>query len=226
MKRMIIAILVLFLFLTPIAAEEGSNEGVSESKIEENNKAILEKDRETLDNVASPRAIITKKLNVSRIVQENNYYCGPASIQMVLKYLGINRTQSHIASWVGTTQSGGTAAVEVAAYLRDVSGYSYVMRETKDRPLYNVVNTFNDGKPVIYNVRPHYFNNSYSKSTLHYVVGNGYSYDDSLSPYSISPSNIAITQLYLVDPFYSNVNSTLYVKMLEAVNMAWGYYIY
>lgn len=51
-----------------------------------------------------------RTLNVPHKTQENNYYCGPASVQMVLAYKGKNVSQSTLASRLGTTSANGTSA--------------------------------------------------------------------------------------------------------------------
>lgn len=47
-----------------------------------------------------------KTLSVPIKKQEKEWYCGPASVQMVLAYHGINKTQSHIAGQIGTIPAG------------------------------------------------------------------------------------------------------------------------
>lgn len=77
----------------------------------------------------------TELYDIQHIPQENSYYCGPAAAQMILKYKGINRTQTQLASLLGTTQSGGTGwflmngntldQFPMAVTLGDLSGFPY-----------------------------------------------------------------------------------------------------
>lgn len=61
--------------------------------------------------------------------QENNYYCVPACIKSVLKYLtGTTYSQSSIASAIGTT-STGTSAVNIVPYLNEKQDF-YFARTT------------------------------------------------------------------------------------------------
>lgn len=54
----------------------------------------------------NPGDHITMSLNLPGQVQQNNYYCGPASGCAVLRGRGINVTQSQVASQMGTTTNG------------------------------------------------------------------------------------------------------------------------
>lgn len=51
-----------------------------------------------------------KSLNVKHQTQQNNYYCGPASASMIVKYLGYNKSQADMAKLLQTNSSDGTSA--------------------------------------------------------------------------------------------------------------------
>lgn len=56
-----------------------------------------------------------KNLNVKHQTQQTDYYCGPASASMKVKYLGFNKSQNDMAKLLGTTSSAGTGAGNGAA---------------------------------------------------------------------------------------------------------------
>ena len=49
------------------------------------------------------------KLNIPYHKQENDYYCGPAVLQMVFEFLGIKKSQEELANELGTTEKYGTS---------------------------------------------------------------------------------------------------------------------
>ncbi|MDD3049107.1 MAG: C39 family peptidase [Bacilli bacterium] len=53
-------------------------------------------------------------LDVPQSVQENNYYCVPASLQMVLRYHGIEKSQSQLAKDMHTDPITGTEYIDLA----------------------------------------------------------------------------------------------------------------
>lgn len=54
------------------------------------------------------------QLSVPQSVQENNYFCGPASLQMVLRYHGISVSQSQLAKEMNTVPVTGTEYNDLA----------------------------------------------------------------------------------------------------------------
>lgn len=71
-----------------------------------------------------------RRLAVPHRTQQNDYYCGPASLQMVLAYKGKNVSQSTLASQLGTTSQYGTPAGSNVAnvlnyYLGNIYGWSW-----------------------------------------------------------------------------------------------------
>lgn len=54
------------------------------------------------------------RLSLEQSVQENSYYCVPACLQMVLKYKGINKTQSELAKELKTDPVTGTEYLNLA----------------------------------------------------------------------------------------------------------------
>lgn len=87
--------------------------------------ASLEGDRsepETLQNAEpenaktenSPVAEKQIRLNVPEAVQETGWWCGPASLQMVLFYHGLNYSQSELAEMLNTSSVTGTEYEDLA----------------------------------------------------------------------------------------------------------------
>ena len=58
-----------------------------------------------------------EKLAIIQSVQENNYYCVPACIQMTLRYHAVNLSQSELAQQLHTDPVTGTEYADMAAVL-------------------------------------------------------------------------------------------------------------
>lgn len=61
--------------------------------------------------------IIKVRLEIPQSVQENGHYCGPACLQMVLSYKGIERTQDELAGELNTSMVTGTEYADMARVL-------------------------------------------------------------------------------------------------------------
>ncbi|WP_323090536.1 C39 family peptidase [Allobaculum sp. JKK-2023] len=104
-----------------IGAENGGNQ-ISQEKINSADKVEgpfesndLEQTRsEESTRIVNPedqgaRILVDKiRLPLESIVQENNYYCVPACMQMVLRYKGIEKTQTELAGEMNTSPTTGT----------------------------------------------------------------------------------------------------------------------
>lgn len=140
-----------------------------------------------VDSVTSAaRAGGHKTLSVPRKKQINGYYCGPASMQMVLAYHGINKTQSVIAGKIGTTEAGSDFPPMKTYLNNQVGSGSYTYVNTADLPFsQGVLYSIDKGKPLICLVdtgKLWYYN----YSTDHFVVVKGYdwSFEGPNSTYS------------------------------------------
>lgn len=61
------------------------------------------------------RIVVDKiRLPLESIVQENNYYCVPACMQMVFRYKGIEKTQTELANEMNTSPTTGTEYADLA----------------------------------------------------------------------------------------------------------------
>lgn len=162
-------------------------------------------------------------LNVLRSQQEKYYYCGPASIQMMIKYNGKTVSQDTLAKDAGTTKSGSNTLYLRNALNKHVNNYTFGVTRISDSDsdytrFFNLLNSniFSKNQPVLSLVRTErlpYYNNHVSN---HYIVVRGmtkYIDDGTQSPI---PS---LTQLNVVDP---NDNNNFYgyftVKLQELFN--------
>lgn len=125
-----------------------------------------------------PKGGATKVLSVPLYQQINNYYCGPASVQMVLKYLGDTVSQSTLGSLMNTTPSSGTYVYQIANGLNSYLGsgqyaYIYTSELSFGTKLFTSIDA---GYPIICHTQtrelPHY--NGHESG--HYVVAIGYSW--------------------------------------------------
>lgn len=66
---------------------------------------------------AKPQQVI---LNIPFQTQINDYYCGPASVSMIVRSLGYNKSQHQMAALLGTTTNGTNAGNGVANALNAV----------------------------------------------------------------------------------------------------------
>lgn len=99
-----------------------------------------------------------KSLNVKHQTQQNDYYCGPASASMIVKYLGFNKSQNDMAKLLGTTSSAGTGAGNnVANALNKVASskakfsWSWHKYNEVTKIKNHVLTAINYGNPVMIN---------------------------------------------------------------------------
>ena len=89
---------------------------------------IIAETNDAINNTYAPCSSGSETLSVPLYKQENNYYCGPASVQMVLKYFGYTATQSKLGSIMNTNSSDGTYVYQIANGLNSYLGsgkYAY-----------------------------------------------------------------------------------------------------
>lgn len=99
-------------------------------KIEEKDRMareLCERERAFRSNINSISRVGSVKLEVEPLKQERDYWCGPATVQIVAKYLtGHPSNQSDYANWLGTTNQG-TDFSRVANYLINNVNRAYVL---------------------------------------------------------------------------------------------------
>jgi len=127
-------------------------------------------------------------LGVSKRGQEETYYCGPASAEQLLEYLGFysnpedgrSTTQDNLADDLNTTTSGTPFSGTWGSTLTDwTTGAIYSARWTPSSSTLwsKTVADVSTGWPLIYDVHMHndVYLTGYSGSTWwHYVTGDGY----------------------------------------------------
>lgn len=87
----------------------------------------------SVSSVAAAPSAYTLKVTGHR--QETNYYCVPASSQLVLNSFGITVSQRTLATKMGTTASGGTSGANANKVLNayvNPKGYKVVTYSAKD----------------------------------------------------------------------------------------------
>ena len=138
-------------------------------------KDNIKHSEEVLSNRMIPVMARSKKLSVPLIQQENGYYCGPASLQMVLKYKGKSYSQSKLAEYAGTTRKKGTYVYRMRDTLNDILGDKYVYVQLNDQAFGNgLLYSIDKGYPVICHVQTKTLKNYQGIDKGHYVVSIGY----------------------------------------------------
>lgn len=174
------------------------------------------------DSALSTRLGGHKQLSVPIKKQINDYYCGPASVRMVLLYHGIDQSQSYIAGKIGT-QPAGSDVLPMRTYLNSQVGsgtYTYV-NVTELNFADGLTYSIDKGKPLICMVQTSklpYYNGHRS---VHFLVAKGYDW-------SMAGSD-SYSTVTLNDP---NNNSAYYGKrtctwseMNQALKATNGWYI-
>lgn len=190
-------------------------------EIEEVNKRI----DEYFANKISPASSSSNGLSVPLYKQDNSYYCGPASVQMAVKYItGITYQQSVLANSMGTSSSGGTYVYRIANEMNARCGSgTYQYAHTSEASFSgSLIYSIDKGKPVICHVKtgalPNY---NYQSDTGHYIVAKGY-----YVAYSGSSSS---STCQYNDPHYNSNYYGTYTcsmsTMLSAINANSGYFI-
>ena len=112
-----------------------------------------------LDKAVSPKGGEIITLPVTLFQQETGYYCGPASVQMVVNYLSDYVEQDDLASDLGCFGGGGTNVDKVLPCLNKYLGSGYY-EECRTYGGDNIAGliplSINNGNPVICNVETRY----------------------------------------------------------------------
>ena len=133
----------------------------------------IQMDTQISTNGIADRVIYTAP--VTQHQQINNYYCGPASTQMV--YEGITGDTSHDQEWFADelgTSKAGTSSDQIAATLKDLTGKNYsvtnVLKSNQDQTdLYNnISNSLKKGFAVVVNVKE--VPGRYTSTSGHFMV--------------------------------------------------------
>lgn len=77
--------------------------------------------------------------------QQTDWWCGPAMLQMLLKFYGIFRPQAHLARIAGTTKAEGTGMDEVRHVLKQ---YGIRYRTRMSGTFADIRRVLDTGRPV------------------------------------------------------------------------------
>lgn len=133
-------------------------------------------------------ALKVNKFNLTHYPQQNSYYCGPASLQMLMDKLGAKTSargeslsQDNLAKYLETTLAHGSHTANIAGAINAWLGqelYSLVRRPSADKFREAVINSLNSGYPLIINTNEkrgsdHY--NGHNDGTYgHIIILEGY----------------------------------------------------
>ena len=240
MKKIIkVAVITLMVigFIKPVCAEEMNGFGNPPEWVEkENESRNREKEREAKNQVSTKSSHIVEQkfLSVPVFRQETKYWCGPASVQMIVKYkTGKKVSQSTLASYMNTNKSG-TYVYQIARGLNKyTSSNFYGYKTVYQKGIYEATKeSVNKNYPIVGNVMTKALNSAYKFNSGHYVVITGYRYRVQGTPASNSADYLRANgenkSLYYNDPYFASHDSVGAYKMTEAIekNGNGGYYIW
>lgn len=164
----------------PAAGEENSGSGSSDINSGPGNAG-----QEAPNNNPSLKI---SKFNLTHYPQQNSYYCGPASLQMLMDKLGAKTSargeslsQDNLAKYLETTAAHGSHTANVAGAINAWLGqelYSLVRKPSSAQFREAVINSLNSGYPLIVNTNEkrgsdHY--NGHNDGTYgHMIILEGY----------------------------------------------------
>lgn len=160
--------------------------------------------------------------------QQTSYYCGPASIQMMIGFNGKSVAQSTLASQAGTTASGSnTLALRNVLNQHVGTTHNYgVIRigSSGYTNLFNIINSniFTKNQPVLSLVRTNMLPYYNGHTTNHYIVVKGMTkyIDDGTGQPIISSSQINVVDPNNNNNFFGNFTVN-YNSFFDAVNYDW-----
>ena len=240
MKRIIkVAVITLMVigFIKPVCAEEMNGFGNPSEWVEkENESRNREKEREAKNQVSTKSSHIVEQkfLSVPVFRQETKYWCGPASVQMIVKYkTGKKVSQSTLASYMNTNKSG-TYVYQIARGLNKyTSSNFYGYKTVYQKGIYEATKeSVNKNYPIVGNVMTKALNSAYKFNSGHYVVITGYRYRVQGTPASKSADYLRANgenkTIYYNDPYFASHDRVGAYKMTKAIekNGNGGYYIW
>ena len=240
MKKIIkVAVITLMVigFIKPVCAEEMNGFGNPPEWVEkENESRNREKEREAKNQVSTKSSHIVEQkfLSVPVFRQETKYWCGPASVQMIVKYkTGKKVSQSTLASYMNTNKSG-TYVYQIARGLNKyTSSNFYGYKTVYQKGIYEATKeSVNKNYPIVGNVMTKALNSAYKFNSGHYVVITGYRYRVQGTPASKSADYLRANgenkTIYYNDPYFASHDRVGAYKMTKAIekNGNGGYYIW
>ena len=172
-----------------------------------------------------------RMLNVPTYYQQEDNFCAPACVQMILKYLtGITYSQYTLANNDNLkTNNNGTIVGNIPPVLNSYisSSFNYAYETTSNHTIvYAFRASINQGYPCIANVQLSILYPGLSVSGNHYVVVKGFSYPDNVT----QSMNSNTKYFTYIDPYnFPGIGGTHTVtstRMNNSINGATGYYIW
>lgn len=215
MKKMFIMLLTLclvFSLCVKASADEKSLDNAPDlydpARIEE-----IDRLNEKVENFFAPKnqndvspmiaypIIKSKTLDVPIYQQEERFYCGPASVQMVLSYFGKDLTQDSLANTMKTNNDEGTYVYQIQNCLNSYLGagtYKYVSTSEMSF-IKGMKYSIEKNDPVICHIMTGALQIYQGRNTGHYVVVTGY-----LSVQKSQDGLLDEEIVYYNDPHFSN----------------------
>lgn len=160
-------------------------------------KTLIEEKQAEVEKISSKFGILSsqgvyKELNVPHYKQENEYYCGPATVKQTLQYINNSSlSQTEYANKLGTTPAG-TDMTKIAplinTYVPSSKAYSYQSIGSFSHYLSSIYAALCQNKPIIIDMKAQ--------------DGDGWSYTTDGHFLNISGinSNATINKLKVTDP--------------------------
>lgn len=170
---------------------------------------------------------ISRTLSVPRYKQETTYWCGPASIQMMISYNGKFVEQKDLAKEAGTTTQGSNTLDLRNVLNKHIDNHTFGVTRIGSSDytrLFNIINSniFTKSQPVLALVKTErlpYYNGHASN---HYIVARGLTkYIDDGTGQPV----IGLSEVRVVDPHHNNnyygYFTVGYNDFYNAVNFNW-----
>ncbi len=118
-------------------------------------------------------AAFAENLTMDFYHQVNNYFCGPTTTQIVVKYFTGRKVNVYtIAAFENTSPSSGTTSFSVCRGINRFAQTNYVVAQTFNRS--RAVLNIQRGTPVPINVKTKYLNYWRGIAAKHYCTVKGY----------------------------------------------------
>ena len=176
-----------------------------------------------VENRIAPLVGARKQLNVPLKKQSKYYFCGPASLQMVIEYKGKSYSQGELAQRSKTSISEGTYVYRMVETLNSILNNQYVYVNLTDQAFsLGLIYSIDKGYPVICHTLTSSLKHYKGKGSGHYVVATGYAY-------GFYGNTDGVSDVYYNDPnnlnqYYGKHTDTI-DAMTKAIKNRAGYFI-
>ena len=185
------------------------------SKQEEKNQQEMNPNHQTNTNGEEQN---TYFIDLPHMVQENAYYCGPAALQSVLSYHGINYSQDELANLLHTSSLTGTEYADLARVATSLifpngnGKYQFVLPNETHRQQFeqHLIEDLKNNDPVFVSI-DNFVMYEDCPSAVHQVVVNG-----------VVIENDKITTIYFMDPSYTRQDATYGALKKTTMDQLWN----